>query len=63
MRGAGYLWGIDVTRPAGEIVAAARAAGLLILTAGDYTLRLLPPLIATREELAHGLSLLEQSLS
>ena len=54
MRGAGYLWGIDVTRPAGEIVANAREAGLLILTAGDYTVRLLPPLIATREELAHG---------
>ena len=63
VRGVGYLWGIDVTRPAGEIVAAAREAGLLILTAGDYTLRLLPPLIATREELAHGLSLLEKSLS
>jgi len=63
VRGAGYLWGIDVTRPAGEIVAAAREAGLLILTAGDYTLRLLPPLTATREELAHGLSLLEKSLS
>jgi acetylornithine/N-succinyldiaminopimelate aminotransferase len=63
VRGVGYLWGIDVTRPAGEIVARAREAGLLTLTAGDYTLRLLPPLIATREELAHGLALLEGALS
>ena len=63
VRGAGYLWGIDVTRPAGEIVASAREAGMLILTAGDYTVRLLPPLIATREELAHGLELLESALS
>jgi acetylornithine/succinyldiaminopimelate/putrescine aminotransferase len=63
VRGAGYLWGIDVTGAAGEIVANAREAGLLILTAGDYTLRLLPPLIATREELAHGLELLEGALS
>ena len=63
VRGVGYLWGMDVTRPAGEIVARAREAGLLILTAGDYTLRLLPPLIATREELAHGLELLEGALS
>ncbi|HEV7706015.1 MAG TPA: acetylornithine transaminase [Gemmatimonadaceae bacterium] len=63
VRGVGYLWGIDVTGPAGEIVANAREAGLLILTAGDYTLRLLPPLIATREELAHGLDLLERALS
>lgn len=63
VRGVGYLWGIDVTRPAGEIVANAREAGLLILTAGDYTLRLLPPLIATREELAHGIEQLERALS
>ena len=63
VRGVGYLWGIDVTRPAGEIVAAAREAGLLILTAGDYTLRLLPPLVATREELAHGVEQLERALS
>lgn len=63
VRGTGYLWGIDVTRPAGEIVAVAREAGLLMLTAGEYTLRLLPPLIATRDELAHGVHLLEQALS
>jgi acetylornithine/succinyldiaminopimelate/putrescine aminotransferase len=63
VRGAGYLWGIDVTRPAAEIVANAREAGLLMLTAGDYTLRLLPPLIATREELAHGVEQLERALS
>ena len=63
VRGVGYLWGIDVTCPAGEIVAKAREAGLLILTAGDYTLRLLPPLTATREELAQGLELLDTALS
>jgi len=62
VRGAGYLWGIDVTRPAGEIVANAREAGLLILTAGDFTLRLLPPLIATRDELALGVAQLEKAL-
>ena len=63
VRGVGYLWGIDVTRPAGEIVASAREAGLLILTAGDYTLRLLPPLITTREELAQGVEQIERALS
>ncbi|MGE5729013.1 MAG: aminotransferase class III-fold pyridoxal phosphate-dependent enzyme, partial [Gemmatimonas sp.] len=63
VRGIGYLWGIDVTRPAREIVAIAREAGLLILTAGEYTLRLLPPLVTTRDELAQGLQLLEESLS
>ena len=52
VRGVGYLWGIDVTRPASEIVASAREAGLLILTAGDYTLRLLLPITEERVVLA-----------
>ena len=63
VRGAGYLWGIDVTRPAAELVAEAREAGLLLLTAGNYTLRLLPPLIATREELAEGVELIDRVLA
>jgi acetylornithine/N-succinyldiaminopimelate aminotransferase len=59
----GYLWGIDVMRPAAEYVARAREAGLLMLTAGEYTLRLLPPLIATRDELAEGVNILDEVLA
>jgi acetylornithine/N-succinyldiaminopimelate aminotransferase len=60
IRGIGFMWGIDVGEPAGEVVARARDAGLLILTAGDHTVRLLPPLVMTREDLARGLAILEQ---
>ena len=63
VRGIGYMWGIDVVEPAADIVARALDAGLLILTAGDYTLRLLPPLIAGREELEAGLSILERVIT
>jgi acetylornithine/N-succinyldiaminopimelate aminotransferase len=38
-------------------------AGLLIITAGDHTLRLLPPLIMERSDLERGLALLERILS
>ena len=62
VRGIGYMWGIDVMHPAGEVTRRALDAGLLVCTAGDYTLRLLPPLVATREDLARGLSLLEGAL-
>jgi 4-aminobutyrate aminotransferase-like enzyme len=31
-------------------------------SAGDYTVRLLPPLVATREELSIGLQILEEIL-
>ena len=60
IRGVGFMWGVDVGEPAGEVVARARDAGLLILTAGDHTVRLLPPLVMTREDLARGLAILEQ---
>lgn len=59
VRGAGLMWGIDVVEPAAEIIARAREAGLLLVSAGEHTVRLLPPLVATREELARGLTILE----
>jgi 4-aminobutyrate aminotransferase-like enzyme len=36
---------------------------LLILTAGEHTLRLLPPLTITHEALAHGVDILTEALS
>ena len=62
VRGVGYIWGIDVTGTAAHVVSEAQAAGLLVVGAGEYTVRLLPPLVATRDELSHGISLLEQVL-
>ncbi len=59
IRGVGYMWGIDIVEPATGVVARALDAGLLILSAGDYTLRLLPPLVADRDDLARGLAILE----
>ena len=63
VRGTGYMWGIDVTMPASEVVTAALEDGLLVCTAGEHTVRLLPPLIATRDELAQGLGILERILT
>lgn len=60
IRGKGFMWGIDVSEPAGEIVGRARDAGLLVLTAGDHTVRLLPPLVTSRDDLDRGLTILEQ---
>jgi acetylornithine/N-succinyldiaminopimelate aminotransferase len=63
VRGTGYIWGVDVTMPASDVVTTALDEGLLVCTAGEHTIRLLPPLIATREELAQGLAILERVLS
>ena len=59
VRGAGFMWGIDVTSAAAELVARGLERGLLLCSAGEHTLRLLPPLVATRAELARGLAILE----
>jgi acetylornithine/N-succinyldiaminopimelate aminotransferase len=58
VRGIGYIWGIDIVDPAKDVVARALDAGLLICSAGEHTLRLLPPLVMTREELERGLGML-----
>jgi predicted acetylornithine/succinylornithine family transaminase len=62
VRGAGFMWGIDVMGTAAHVVSEAMAHGLLVLTAGEYTVRILPPLVATKEELARGLQILEEVL-
>lgn len=62
VRGAGFMWGVDVVDPAGEVVARAREAGVLILTAGDHTLRLLPPLVMSKADLATALAAVEAAL-
>ena len=62
IRGVGFMWGIDVGEPAGDVVARAREAGLLVLTAGDHTVRILPPLITSHDDLARGLAILEHVL-
>lgn len=62
VRGIGFIWGFDVVERAGDIVTRALEAGLLVCSAGDHTVRLLPPLIASRDELARGVSILEDVL-
>lgn len=60
VRGVGMMWGIDVVEPAGDVVKRGWSNGLLVLTAGDHTLRLLPPLVTSREDLERGVEILEQ---
>ncbi|MGQ0640277.1 MAG: aspartate aminotransferase family protein [Gemmatimonadaceae bacterium] len=63
IRGRGLMWGIDVGEPAGEVIARARSLGLLLVSAGEYTVRLLPPLVIARDDLSAGLAILEQALT
>jgi predicted acetylornithine/succinylornithine family transaminase len=62
VRGLGYMWGIDVMGTASHVVTEAYNAGLLTCSAGEYTVRLLPPLVMSRDELKLGLGILEEVL-
>jgi acetylornithine/succinyldiaminopimelate/putrescine aminotransferase len=62
VRGVGYIWGVDVMEPAAEVVKRALDGGLLLCSAGDYTVRILPRLNADRAELGRGVELLEKAV-
>lgn len=62
VRGRGLMWGVDVTDPAKDVVARALGQGLVLVGAGDHTLRLLPPLVMQRKDLAEGLAALEAAI-
>jgi acetylornithine/N-succinyldiaminopimelate aminotransferase len=59
IRGEGLMTGIKLRVPNTEFAAAARAARLLVIPAGDNVVRLLPPLILSEEELAEGVRRLD----
>ncbi len=63
IRGIGFIWGLDVLEPAGDIVKRGWDEGILTLTAGEHTLRLLPPLTMDRDDLVRGLSIIEKIIA
>lgn len=63
VRGVGFMWGVDVTLSAADVIGRARDRGLLLVSSGEHTVRFLPPLVATRDELARGLMIFEAALA
>lgn len=66
-RGRGLVWGVAFREPrmARQVADAAFARGLLMETSGSYdeVAKLMPPLTSTDEELAEGLSILQDSVA
>ena len=58
----GYQLAEDAKDKATEVVTAARERGLLIITAGDGVLRIVPPLVISESEIKEGLKILEQAM-
>ena len=63
VRGLGMMIGIETSASLSKIVEGARQKGLIILTAGENVIRLLPPLTISREEIQQGITVLKEVFS
>ncbi len=62
-RGAGLMLGLKCRVPNADLVKAAMDEGLLLVAAGDNTVRLVPPLIVEAPHIAEAISILDRSLA
>ncbi len=62
VRGKGLMIGLVLDVPAGDVRKAAGCEGLLVLTAGENVLRLLPPLIVKAKHIDRAAAILEKCL-
>lgn len=62
VRGKGLILGVQLTQDPTPIVTAARERGLLIITAGNSTLRFVPSLTISEAEIAEGIAILEEAI-
>lgn len=62
-RGMGFMQGLVIAgRPVGEVVKKALEAGLIVISAGGDVLRLVPPLVITREHVDEMIEILKKCL-
>ncbi|HOK29139.1 MAG TPA: aspartate aminotransferase family protein [bacterium] len=62
IRGIGLIYGIDVKTNARDICERCIKEGLLVITCGNNTVRLVPPLIINEQEIEKGVYILEKVL-
>ncbi|KAL2160816.1 hypothetical protein VTH06DRAFT_1013 [Thermothelomyces fergusii] len=62
VRGRGLILGLQLSEDPAPIVKAARERGLLVITAGTNTLRFVPSLVMSEEEIKEGLAILEKAI-
>jgi len=62
VRGLGLMIGIELKEKAGPYVQALMEKGVIVLLAGANVIRLLPPLVITKEEIDQALKALQEVL-
>jgi predicted acetylornithine/succinylornithine family transaminase len=59
VRGAGLMWGVELTRDAGAVVPAALERGVVVNRTAERVVRLLPPLVITEADADEALNRLD----
>ena len=62
IRGAGLMWGLELSRDAAAIVPAGLERGVVVNRTADTVVRLLPPLVITQSEVDEALDRLDAAL-
>ena len=62
VRGAGLMWGIELTRDAAAVVSAGLERGVIVNRTAERVVRLLPPLVITEADAAEALNRLDATL-
>ena len=63
VRGRGMIWGLELRVEAAPLVGRGYERGLIMTTAGDRVLRLLPPLVVSREEIDQAVDIIDEVLA
>lgn len=63
VRGKGLILGMQLSADPTPVITAARERGLLVITCGTNTLRFVPPLIVSEEEISKGCEILEEAMA
>jgi acetylornithine/N-succinyldiaminopimelate aminotransferase len=62
VRGLGLMVGLDLDADCKQVVQKARERGVLLNNTGDHTLRLVPPLVVTKEQIDKVVKVIGESL-
>jgi len=62
IRGLGFMIGIEVNKPVSTILSTLRSKGLIVLSAGENVIRLLPPLTVSKIELKEAMDIITSVL-
>ena len=63
VRGVGMMWGIELNEAAAPYIAKAFDTGLLITSAGENVIRLLPPLVVSETDIARAVQVIAEVLA